>query len=73
MDGVPFVDLDSQHYKLVQNFDRRFPEGVPSMRRAQELVVNGDWTFEGGVTVVGRAHLDDPGKPSRVEAGSTLG
>jgi hypothetical protein len=35
--------------------------------------VNGDWTFERGVTVVGRAHLDDPGKPSRVEAGSTLG
>jgi UTP--glucose-1-phosphate uridylyltransferase len=73
MDGVPFVDLDSQHYKLVQNFDQRFPEGVPSMRQAEELVVNGDWTFEGGVTVVGRAHLDDPGKPSRVEAGSTLG
>src|SRR5919107_785924 len=71
--GGPFLDLDSRHYKLVQKFDQRFPEGVPSMRQAEELVVNGDWTFEGGVTVVGRAHLDDPGKPSRVKAGSTLG
>ncbi|MFL6136016.1 MAG: UTP--glucose-1-phosphate uridylyltransferase [Nocardioidaceae bacterium] len=71
--SVPFVDLDSHHYKLVQEFDQRFPEGVPSMRRAEELVVKGDWTFAGNVTVVGRAHLDDSGKPSRVEAGSTLG
>ncbi|HVH95205.1 MAG TPA: UTP--glucose-1-phosphate uridylyltransferase, partial [Nocardioidaceae bacterium] len=71
--SVPFVDLDSHHYKLVQEFDQRFPEGVPSMRRAEELVVKGDWTFAGDVTVVGRAHLDDSGKPSRVEAGSTLG
>jgi UTP--glucose-1-phosphate uridylyltransferase len=71
--GVPFVDLDSRHYKLVQEFDKRFPDGVPSMRRAEELVVKGDWTFGPDVTVVGRARLDDPGEPSRVEAGSTVG
>jgi UTP--glucose-1-phosphate uridylyltransferase len=70
--GVPFVDLDSRHYKLVHDFDQRFPEGVPSMRRAEELVVKGDWTFARDVTVVGQVHLDDPGQPSRVEAGSTL-
>jgi UTP--glucose-1-phosphate uridylyltransferase len=70
--GVPFVDLDSRHYKLVHDFDQRFPEGVPSMRRAEELVVKGDWTFARGVTVVGHVHLDDSGEPSRVEAGSTL-
>src|SRR3954451_14636688 len=41
--SVPFVDLDAQHYKLVQEFDQRFPEGMPSMRRAEELVVKGGW------------------------------
>jgi UTP--glucose-1-phosphate uridylyltransferase len=72
-DGVPFVDLDSRYYKLVQSFDQRFPQGVPSMRRAEELVVEGDWTFGGDVRVVGRARLEDAGEPRRVDAGSTLG
>ncbi|HEX5561838.1 MAG TPA: UTP--glucose-1-phosphate uridylyltransferase [Nocardioidaceae bacterium] len=68
---VPFVDLDSRHYKLVQEFDRRFPDGVPSMHRARSLVVRGDWTFGAGVTVTGTAELDEPG--GRVEAGSSIG
>jgi UTP--glucose-1-phosphate uridylyltransferase len=71
VEEVPFVDLDSRHYKLVQEFDRRFPLGVPSLRRARSLVVHGDWTFEAGVTVTGSAELDEPG--GRVEAGSSVG
>jgi UTP--glucose-1-phosphate uridylyltransferase len=73
VEQVPFVDLDSRHYKLVHEFDKRFPDGVPSMRRAEELVVQGDWTFGPDVTVLGRARLDDPGEPSQVQAGSTIG
>ena len=68
---VPFVDLDGGFYKLVHDFDERFPDGVPSLRSAEELTVEGDWTFEAGVAVEGRAHLDGPG--GRVEAGRTLG
>ena len=30
---VPFVDLDSSYYKLVPDFERRFPEGAPSCAR----------------------------------------
>jgi len=71
VEEVPFVDLDSRHYKLVQEFDRRFPDGVPSMHRARSLVVRGDWTFGAGVTVTGTAELDEPG--GRVEAGSSIG
>jgi UTP--glucose-1-phosphate uridylyltransferase len=71
VEGVPFVDLDSRHYKLVGKFDEHFPEGVPSMRRAEELVVEGDWTFGKDVTVVGRARLEGDG--GRVEDGTTLG
>ncbi len=72
-DTVPFVDLDPSHYKLVGDFDARFAEGVPSLRQARRLVVNGDWRFGPGVTVVGEAVLDDPGTPAGVEAGATLG
>jgi UTP--glucose-1-phosphate uridylyltransferase len=71
VEEVPFVDLDSRHYKLVHEFDRRFPEGVPSLRRARSLVVRGDWTFGAGVAVTGSAELDEPG--GRVEAGSSVG
>src|SRR3954454_6943110 len=72
VDGVPFVDLDSAHYKLVAEFDRRFPRGVPSMRRAEQLVVHGDWTFGADVKAVGKAELEDPGEPSTVEDGATI-
>ncbi len=54
LESVPFVDLDGRYYKLVGEFDQRFPDGVPSLRGAEELVVEGDWTFAGGVTVTGR-------------------
>jgi UTP--glucose-1-phosphate uridylyltransferase len=71
---VPYVDLDSSFYKLVADFDRRFPEGVPSMRRATSLVVHGDWTFGKDVTVVGAAELEKPeAGGGQVEPGTTLG
>jgi UTP--glucose-1-phosphate uridylyltransferase len=73
LDAVPFVDLDPAFYKLVHEFDRRFPEGVPSLRKADQLVVKGDWTFGADVTVTGRAQLDDPGEPGHVGRGSTVG
>ena len=71
--AVPFVDLDARYYKLVGDFDARFPSGVPSLREATSFVVSGDWTFGADVTVRGAASLDDPGAPGRVEPGSVLG
>jgi UTP--glucose-1-phosphate uridylyltransferase len=57
-DDIPFVDLDGQFYKLVREFDKRFPEGAPSMRKASSLTVEGDWTFGHGVQVIGDVELD---------------
>jgi UTP--glucose-1-phosphate uridylyltransferase len=71
--SVPFVDLDPRYYKLVHRFDERFPVGPPSLRAAEQLVVHGDWTFGKGVTVRGRAELEDTGHPAEVESGATLG
>jgi UTP--glucose-1-phosphate uridylyltransferase len=70
--SVPFVDLEPRFYKLVHLFDERFPDGAPSLRGAEELVVHGDWTFGKGVTVRGRVELEDTGRPARVEAGTSL-
>ncbi|WP_134741212.1 UTP--glucose-1-phosphate uridylyltransferase [Nocardioides sp. 503] len=57
-DELPFVDLDGSFYKLVREFDKRFPEGAPSMRQASSLKVEGDWTFGRGVRVVGDVELE---------------
>jgi UTP--glucose-1-phosphate uridylyltransferase len=68
---VPFVDLDSSYYKLVPDFERRFPEGAPSLREASSLTVNGDWTFGTKVKVVGDVTLETAAA-ERVPAGSVL-
>jgi UTP--glucose-1-phosphate uridylyltransferase len=55
---VPFVELDPEFYKLVGDFDQRFPEGAPSLRKASSLKVDGDFTFGRGVQVVGDVELE---------------
>ena len=54
---LPFVELDSDVYKVVAEFDKRFPEGAPSMRKATKLSVDGDFTFGAHVQVVGDVEL----------------
>ncbi|MFL6174869.1 MAG: UTP--glucose-1-phosphate uridylyltransferase, partial [Marmoricola sp.] len=66
---VPFVDLDGV-YKLVGDFDKRFKSGAPSLRQADSLVVDGDWTFGENVTVIGAVKLS--GEHGRVESGTVL-
>lgn len=67
---VPFIELDGV-YKLVGEFDKRFKQGAPSLRKATALRVVGDWDFGADVSVVGEAALE--GERGRVEAGSVLG
>jgi len=71
-DPAPLVDLDSAYYKTIGAFEQRFPDGAPSLRAAERLTVQGDWTFEGRVSVIGVVELTDAGTPQAVPAGSTL-
>ncbi|PVG81208.1 UTP--glucose-1-phosphate uridylyltransferase [Nocardioides gansuensis] len=71
-DHVPFVDLDGDFYKLVGDFDKRFPEGAPSLREAKSFRVDGDVTFGHGVKVRGEVSLEAK-QAERVEAGAVLG
>ena len=66
---VPLVELSSP-YRFVDEFDRRFPAGPPSLRRATRLTVRGDWTFGRDVTVTGEVELEEPG--GTVPDGTTL-
>ncbi len=55
---VPYVELDPDFYQLVGDFDQRFPEGAPSLRKAHSLRVEGDFTFGHGVQVIGDVELE---------------
>lgn len=68
---IPYVDLDAHYYKLVAEFDKRFPEGAPSMKKAQSLRVGGDWTFGHGVQVVGDVSISAP-SAQRIPADTVL-
>lgn len=70
-DDLPYVELDSRYYKLIDAFERRFPEGPPSLRAAERLVVHGDVTFGGGVVVRGAVALDVDA-PTTLAAGTVL-
>ncbi|TIC88239.1 UTP--glucose-1-phosphate uridylyltransferase [Nocardioides sp. GY 10113] len=69
---VPFIDLDSGYYKLVGDFDQRFPEGAPSLQKASSFRIQGDYTFGHGVQVMGDVELSGKGA-QRVPAGEVLG
>jgi UTP--glucose-1-phosphate uridylyltransferase len=68
---LPYVDLDSKFYKLLDEFERRFPHGAPSLRDAQRLVVHGDVTFGAHVVVRGAVELNAQ-RPTRIEDAATL-
>jgi UTP--glucose-1-phosphate uridylyltransferase len=68
-DAAPYVDLDSGVYKLLGDFDARFPAGAPSLLEADRLEVDGDVTFGGDVVVRGSVRLEGP---RTVEDGAVL-
>jgi UTP--glucose-1-phosphate uridylyltransferase len=54
----PVADLDPRFYKLLADFEARFPGGPPSLVRAERLAVRGDVTFGGGTVVTGAAEVE---------------
>lgn len=53
----PVVRLDPGYYKLIDDFEARFPAGPPSLEEATSLKVTGDFTFGRGVVVRGDVEL----------------
>jgi UTP--glucose-1-phosphate uridylyltransferase len=66
---LPFVELDPGFYKLLDDFEARFPDGPPSLLGAERLVVRGDVTFGPGVVVRGvvEVQADEPRRIERTE------
>jgi UTP--glucose-1-phosphate uridylyltransferase len=67
---IPVVRLDSDYYKLLADFEQRFPAGPPSLVECRHLTVVGDVTFGRDVVVRGEVRVDGP---RRIEDGEVLG
>ena len=66
------VSLDPRYYKKIKDFEARFPVGVPSVRGAESLTVEGDWTFGKDVVATGKAVVTADGAPGRIADGTRI-
>src|SRR4051794_1917241 len=72
-DGPPVVDLDDEHYKLLADFEARFPSGPPSLVRCERLTVAGDVRFGADVVVRGAVTVEHDGDGQlHIEDGTVL-
>jgi UTP--glucose-1-phosphate uridylyltransferase len=58
-DAAPIVEL-SDEFKLLRDFESRFPHGPPSLVEAERLEVEGDVRFGRDVRVRGRVRVEGP-------------
>jgi UTP--glucose-1-phosphate uridylyltransferase len=66
------VKLDDAHYKLIDAFEARFPEPVPSLIGCARLTVEGDVRFEPGSVFRGEVTVVNPSGEQRTLPPSTL-
>ncbi len=69
---APLVRLDAAHYRLLADFEQRFPAGPPSLAGCDELNVAGDVVFGAGVSVSGSVTVGEPGRQITVPDGAVL-
>jgi UDP-N-acetylglucosamine pyrophosphorylase len=62
----PLVDLDAKHYKLLQDFERYFPDGPPSLVRCESLKIRGPVAFAKGVVCEGKVEFINPSAETRI-------
>ncbi len=56
----PVVTLDDDYYRLLPDFEQRFPYGVPSLRDCERFEVEGDVTFGADVVATGKVRVTGP-------------
>jgi UTP--glucose-1-phosphate uridylyltransferase len=72
-DGPPLIDLDDEHFKLLGDFEARFPAGAPSLVACERLQVAGDVRFGARVVVRGSVTVEHDGAGQlQIEDGAVL-
>ena len=65
----PAIDLDPDHYKLVDQFEQRF-QSVPSLKNCQRLKVHGPINFAERTVLRGKVEISNTtGQPQTLPSG----
>ena len=70
-DRLPYVELDKRYYRLLDDFEERFPDGPPSLREADRFIVHGDANFSSRVVIRGAVEISVE-RPTRIEPSPEL-
>jgi UTP--glucose-1-phosphate uridylyltransferase len=62
----PVLSLDARFYSRIDDFERRFPGGPPSLIDCDALTVEGDVSFGRGVALRGTVHILAAGGPATI-------
>jgi UTP--glucose-1-phosphate uridylyltransferase len=68
----PVITLDGNHFKLIDDFETRFPHGPPSLLACDALTVEGDVTFGSNVRIVGNVRITGRHEPAQTADNTTL-
>ncbi len=68
----PLILLDDRYYKMIDDFEARFPHDAPSLRHCSSVRVEGDISFGKAVTVVGAATIRAGTRAARIPAGTEV-
>jgi len=68
----PTIRLDQRYFKLLDEFDRRFTAGPPSLVGCDSLRIDGDVSFGKGVVIEGEIAIRGGAEPSRIPDGAVL-
>jgi UDP-N-acetylglucosamine pyrophosphorylase len=60
----PVIELDGR-YKMIADFEKCFPQGVPSLVRCDHIKITGPMVFEGGVVCEGRVEFSNMASETR--------
>ena len=58
---MPEIMLDDRYFRLIDDYEYRFPEGVPSLLACSKLEIEGDIAFARGVVLQGSVFLKNGG------------
>lgn len=71
--GDLVVDLDPAHYKRIDQLEKRFPRGAPSLTDCRRLTIRGDVRFGAGVVCRGEVRIEHAGsEPRAIPDGEVL-
>ena len=67
----PVIDLDQDHYRIVDQLDDKLAGGVPSLKDCRELMVRGPVLFQAGNIFQGKVSVSNPTSTPKLLAAGT--